>query len=64
MEKRLRIFKSFEEAERAEIEYYASLAPQQRVDIQLEIIARHRESLGEAGKGLKRVYRIVKLKKS
>ena len=33
MEKVLKVFSSFEEAERADDEYYASLSPQQRVDL-------------------------------
>jgi hypothetical protein len=64
MEKVLKVFNSFEEADRADDEYYASLTPQQRVDILLEMIAAYRESLGETGQRLERVYRVVELSKS
>jgi len=64
MEKVLKVFSSFEEAERADEEYYASLSPQQRVDLLLDLIAAYRESLGEAGQKFERVYRVVELSKS
>ncbi|MES3034653.1 MAG: hypothetical protein V4813_11715 [Gemmatimonadota bacterium] len=35
------------------------LTPQERLDRTLDLIARHREGLGEAGKGFVRVVRIV-----
>jgi hypothetical protein len=57
----LQVFKSFAEAEQADTNYYASLTPQQRLDLQLEIIARHREALGQTDQRLERVYRVVKL---
>ena len=61
MEKDIRIFSSFKEAEEADTAYYASLTPQERLDLCLEIIARHRESLGETAERFERVYRVVKL---
>lgn len=64
MEKVLKVFSSFEEAERADDEYYASLSPQERVDILLDMIAAYRESLGETGQRLERVYRVVELSES
>jgi hypothetical protein len=64
MEKVFRVFRSFDEAERADDEYYASLSPQERVDLLLEMIAAYRESLGETEQGLKRVYRVVELSES
>lgn len=64
MEKVLKVFSSFEEAEEADDEYYALLSPQERVDLLLDLLAAYRESLGEAGQRLKRVYRIVELSKS
>jgi hypothetical protein len=57
----LQVFTSFAEAEEAETNYYASLTPQQRLDLQLEIIARHREALGQTDQRLERVYRVVKI---
>lgn len=64
MEKLLKVFKSFEEAEQADDEYYASLTPQQRVDLLLDLIAAHRESLGETASRFERVYRVVELSES
>lgn len=57
----LQVFTSFAEAEEADTRYYASLTPQQRLDLQLEIIARHREALGQTDRRIERVYRVVKL---
>lgn len=64
MDKVVKMFDSFEEADRADVEYYASLTPQQRVDLLLDIVAAYRESLGEAGQRFERVYRVVKLSES
>ena len=64
MVRAVRVFSSFEEAERADEEYYASLTPQERVDLLLELIARTREPLGEAGERLERVHRVVELSRS
>jgi hypothetical protein len=60
----LRVFSSFREAEEADKAFYASLSPQERVDLVLEMVARHRESMGEAGKGFERVYRVIELSQS
>ena len=54
-------FDSFEECERADRQFYLSLSPQERVDMLLDLIARHVEALGETGKGLARVHRVVEL---
>lgn len=64
MHKVLQIFRSFEDAERADEAYYASLAPQQRVDILLDLVARYRETLGDAAAGFERVYRVTELSRS
>lgn len=61
MEKIVRKFKTFEDAERHEWEFYRSLAPQQRLDMLLQIIKDHD---GEVEEGFKRVYRITKLPRS
>ncbi len=50
---------SVAEAEEADRAYYASLTPQQRLDLQLDLIARYRESLGEVARGLDRALRSV-----
>ena len=64
MERVLKVFNSFEEADQADDEYYASLTPQQRVDILLDMVAAYRESLGETGERFERVYRVVELSES
>jgi hypothetical protein len=57
-------FDSFEESERAERAYYRSLSPQDRLNILLEIVARHEDARGEAGQGLARVCRVAELPRS
>ncbi len=61
MERVLRTFNQFGDAEEADWQYYSSLSPQERLDIMLEIIAQKLESSGEATKGLERVYRVIEL---
>ena len=63
MEKVVRIFRSFEEADEADQEYFERLTPQQRLDIFLELLWRGRSG-DEADERLERVYRIVKLSES
>jgi len=58
------MFNSFAEAERADDEYYASLTPEERLDILLEMIARHQDSENETAKRFERVSRIVELSQS
>jgi hypothetical protein len=60
----IRIFSSFREAEQSDTAFYASLSPQERLDLLLEIVARHRESFGEAAERFERVYRVVELSSS
>ena len=60
MKRVLRKFDNFADAERANRRYYRGLTPQQRLDILLDMVAAHRETLGEAGQRFVRVYRIVK----
>jgi hypothetical protein len=61
MEKAVKVLKSFEEADRAEREYYQSLTPHQRLEILLELNSRWpRGGDDETREGLARVYRIVK----
>ena len=61
MERVVRKFSSFEEAGKADHDYYRGLTPQQRVDICLELSARLRKELGEDSERLARVSRIIKL---
>ncbi len=64
MDRSVRIAHGFDEADRADEEFYASVTPQQRVDLLLEMIAAYTESLGEAAQGFERVHRIVELSQS
>lgn len=61
MERILNVFHSFDDADRADDEYYARLSPQQRLDLLLELIERHRRSLGNAAERFERVTRVVTL---
>ncbi|HSR66706.1 MAG TPA: hypothetical protein VLU25_02100 [Acidobacteriota bacterium] len=61
MEKEVKVFSSFQEAEEADAAYYASLTPQERLDILLDMVARYRESQGEAEQRFERVYQVVEL---
>ena len=60
-ERGAQVFRSFDEAERADDDYYASLTPEERLDILLAMIERYRSSLGEAAERFERVHRIVEL---
>lgn len=57
MEKVVRKFKTFAEAEAADREFYNSLTPDERVDILLELIAQYH---GGTQPRLERVCRVVK----
>ena len=59
MERVLRVFQSQEEADRAERAYFRSLTPQQRLDILLEIVDRHRRSRPPDEQEFKKAYRVV-----
>lgn len=63
MEPEAKVFDSFEEAERAEAEYYASLTPKERVDILLDLVENYRRSLGPADR-FERVCRATDLQES
>lgn len=64
MEKVVQVFTSFDDAERADSEYYRSISPKERLNIALELAARYRASLGEAAERFERVHRIVELSQS
>jgi hypothetical protein len=64
MDKTIRAFGTHAEADRADRSYYASLTPAERLDILLELVANHQESLGEPAKGFERVYRVIELSRS
>jgi len=59
-----RVFASFEAANEADLEYYAALTPEECLDIQLDIIAAYRESMGEAAQRFERVCRVIELTQS
>jgi hypothetical protein len=61
VQRELRVFSSFDDAGRADVEYYAALTPDERLAILLEIIANHREATGETSERLERVYRVTQL---
>jgi len=62
MQKVARVFSSFAESEKADLAYYRSLRPDQRMEILFELIARAQPD--ETEQRLERVYRIVKLAQS
>ena len=61
MKKVVRVFESFAQSDEANRAYYLGLSPRERLDILLELIARHRDDQDEAPEGFARVYRIIKL---
>ena len=61
MDSTVRIFKSHEEADKADREYYRSLTPQQRLDLLLELVETYNDALRQE---FERVYRITKLERS
>jgi hypothetical protein len=60
-QRELQVFQGFEAADRADDEYYAALAPQERLEILLDLVAAYRESTGETSTRLERVYRVTEL---
>ena len=59
MEKVVRKFRSFREADEADLQFYRSLSGNERVNILLELV--QQATADETTEGFKRVYRIVKL---
>ena len=64
MERIAHVFVSFEDADGADDAFYANLSPDARLDLLLELVERHRSSLGEAADRLERVHRVVELSQS
>jgi hypothetical protein len=60
----VQVFTSFADAERADEDYYASLTPDERVDVLLELIESYRNSLGPAADRFERVHRVAELSQS
>ena len=59
VEKTVRVFESFEEAEDADTEYYRSLSPAQRVDVLLTLRDQYSPYNDELTQGFERVCRII-----
>lgn len=57
----VQIFRNFDDAAEADHQFYADLTPEERLDILLELVERHRSTLGEAAGRFERVHRIVEL---
>jgi len=53
-QRELQVFNGFAAADRADDEYYAALAPQERLEILLDLVAAYRESTGETSARLER----------
>lgn len=63
MEREAQVFTSFAEADLADEEYYAALAPSERVDILLALVERYRSSFGEAAERFERICRVTELER-
>ena len=57
----IRRFDSFDEADEADVEYYALLTPQERLEILFDLSAMFRDTLSENSERFERVYRVVEL---
>jgi hypothetical protein len=57
----VRVYRSFAEAEAADLAAMAAMSPQARLDLALELGARYREALGEAAQRFERACRVVPL---
>ncbi len=63
MEKVVRVFHSFEEADAADREYYRSLTGQEKLDLMVDFLAAFREPEDESCERLARVYRVTQLER-
>lgn len=61
VERVVRVFDSFDDADEADDQFYASLTPEERLDILLELVERHRSALGEAACRFEKVHRVIEL---
>ena len=64
MDLTIRRFNSLSDADSAEAEYYASLTPEERLNILFELIEMHRRSQDEDSEGFERIYRVDELSRS
>jgi hypothetical protein len=60
----IRRFENLSDADSAEAEYYASLTPEERLNILLELIEMYRSNQGEDSEIFERVYRVDELSRS
>lgn len=61
MDRVVQIFHSFEDADQADDQFYAELAPEDRLAMLLELIERQRSALGESAGRFERVHHVVEL---
>ena len=61
MDRVAQIFRSFEDADQADDQFYAELAPEERLAMLLELIERQRSALGEVANRFERVHQVVEL---
>ena len=64
VERVVQMFRSFEDADEADDQFYDGLTPEARLEMLLELVERHRSTLGEAANRFERVHRIVELSRS
>lgn len=61
MERVIRVFDRPSDAEAVDRAFYASLSPQERLDMLLDLMERYRAGIGEAAERFERVYRLASL---
>lgn len=61
MERVLETFTNHADAQESDRRYYASLKPQERLEVLLDLISQHREALGETAERFEKVYRVTTL---
>ena len=59
--RRVQVFRSFEDADHADDQFYAELTPEERLNMLLELVERHRSALGEVAGRFERVHCITEL---
>jgi len=64
VERLAQVSASLDAADQADEQFYADLTPQERLDLLLELIERHRSALGASAERLERVHRVVELSQS
>ena len=59
MERTVQVFQSFDEAEQAQLETYAAMTPQERLDLVLELGNQWSETYYGSESGFERVCRVI-----